>query len=122
MQLPFAGGPIVASFNVLSGTLSKTNDFTKHAHVLNHLNFYAVFNLSGQYQGRFWLVCSNAQSSLHLRWSPMIKKINIFRTDLNITASLYNKLPRPGYPTIYKHRYFRSVRMTSSCLKMTRLP
>ena len=41
---------------------------------------------------------------------------------LNITASLYNKLPRPGNPTIYKHGYLRSFRMTSSCLKMTRLP
>ena len=43
----------MVSFNVLSETLSKTNDFTKHAHERNHLNFYAVFNLSGQYQGRF---------------------------------------------------------------------
>ena len=37
----------------------------------------------------------------------------------------YNKLPRPGNPTIsyiYKHGYLRSVRMTSSCLKITRLP
>ena len=42
---------------------------------------------------------------------------------LNITASLYNKLPRPGNQLyIYKHGYLRSVRMTSSCLKMTRLP
>ena len=49
MQLPFAGGPIVVSFNILSWTLSKTNDFTKYAHELNHLKFYSVFNLSGQY-------------------------------------------------------------------------
>ena len=42
----------MASFNVLSETLSKTNDFTKHAHKRYHLNFYAVFNLSGQYQGK----------------------------------------------------------------------
>ena len=42
---------------------------------------------------------------------------------LNITASLYNKLPRPENQLyIYKHGYLRSVRMTSSCLKMTRLP
>ena len=46
---------------------------------------------------------------------------------VNITASLYNKLPRPGNPTIsyiyiYKLGYLRSVRMTSSCLKITRLP
>ena len=76
MQLPFVSGPILVSFNILSWTLSKTNDFTKHAHEPNHLKFYSVFNLSGQYQGRFWLVCSNAQSGLHLRWSPMIKNIN----------------------------------------------
>ena len=42
---------------------------------------------------------------------------------LNITASLYNKLPRPENQLyIYKHGYLRSVRMTSSCLKITRLP
>ena len=91
MQLPFAGGPIVVSFNILSWTLSKTNDFTKHAHELNHLKFYSVFNLSGQYQGRFWLVCSNAQSSLHLRWSPMIKIINIFWADLYNSTISYHK-------------------------------
>ena len=41
------------------------------------------------------------------------------------TASLYNKLPRPGNPNniyINNHGYLRPVRMTSSCLKMTRLP
>ena len=59
--ITFRRWPIVVSFNVLSWTLSKTNYFTKHAHNLKHLNFYAVFNLCGQYQGRFWLVCSNAQ-------------------------------------------------------------
>ena len=75
--ITFRSWPIVVSCNVISGTLSKMNDFTKHAHELNHLNFHAVFKLSGQYQGRFWLVCSNAQSSLYLRWSPMIKNINI---------------------------------------------
>ena len=56
--ITFRRWPLVVTFNALSGTLSKTNDFTKHA----HLNFYAVFHLSGQYQGRFWPVCSNAQS------------------------------------------------------------
>ena len=120
--ITFRRWPIVVSFNVISGTLSKTNDFTKHAHELNHLNFHTVFNLSVQYQGRFWLVCSNAQSTLHLRWLPKIKNINICWVDLDITASLYNKLPRSVNPTIYKHGYLRSVRMTSSCLKMMRLP
>ena len=115
MRLPFAGRPIVVSFNVLSGTLSKTNDFTKHAHELNLLKFYSVFNLSGQYQGRFWLVCSIAQSSQYMRWSPMIKKHKYLLSWLNSTI-------RPGNPTIYKHGYLRSVRMTSSCLKMARLP
>ena len=41
------------------------------------------------------------------------------------TASLHNKLPRPGNPNniyINNHGYLRPVRMTSSCLKMTRLP
>ena len=38
----------------------------------------------------------------------MIKNINIFCADFNITASLYNKLPRPGKTNyIYKARVFK---------------
>ena len=49
-----------------------------------HIFYYFSIYWSDTSLGRFWLVCSNAQSTLHLRWSPMIKNINIFWADLTL--------------------------------------